>query len=127
MIKIGKIFWFSASHQLPHHEGECANLHGHNYKLEVEIAREEYSAPLQCSGPAQGMVMDFGDLDLIIEDSVMRLCDHTNLNDTYDNPTAEIMVKDMSMILGSCLPLGVKLVSLKRWETEKCYAEWTND
>jgi len=119
MIKIGKIFWFSASHRLPHHEGQCAHLHGHNYKLEVQV-----TGLVQTSGPAKGMVMDFNDLTAIVSETVLNH-DHKHLNDIYHNPTAEVMIDAMAKQISFSLPNGVELLTLKLWETEKCYAEWT--
>lgn len=56
-MKIKKHFNFEASHKLVRHEGKCANLHGHSYKVEVSLR-----GGLQTSGSAEGMVMDFSDL-----------------------------------------------------------------
>ena len=124
MISIGKIFWFSASHTLPHHDGACARQHGHNYKLEVEL-----TGSIVEKGSSTGMIMDFGDLDVIIHQSILRLFDHRHLNDFFDNPTAENMVERMAAIIQSKLPVITKtqIVRLKLWETEKCYAEWQPD
>jgi 6-pyruvoyltetrahydropterin/6-carboxytetrahydropterin synthase len=74
---------FAAAHRLPRHPARCRNLHGHNYKLQV-VLRGEPDA-------AQGMVLDFGDLDRIVQDRVLSRCDHTSLNDLLENPTAELI------------------------------------
>lgn len=52
---ISKEFKFEAAHRLPLHAGACANIHGHSYRVVVEIGGE-----LNTDGPASGMVMDFG-------------------------------------------------------------------
>ncbi len=31
-VSVCKTFTFAAAHHLPHHEGLCAGLHGHNYR-----------------------------------------------------------------------------------------------
>jgi 6-pyruvoyltetrahydropterin/6-carboxytetrahydropterin synthase len=118
MISIGKIYSFSASHRLPHHEGLCANRHGHNYGLEVQVLGpvDEHS----------GMVMDFGDLDKIVSPLVEKL-DHTHLNDRFPNPTAEELLKWFGVNIASQLSNSIKLGRLKLWETEKCHAEWRVD
>ena len=36
-IEVTKIFRFESAHNLPNYEGDCANLHGHSYKLEVTV------------------------------------------------------------------------------------------
>jgi 6-pyruvoyltetrahydropterin/6-carboxytetrahydropterin synthase len=124
MISIGKIFWFSASHTLPHHDGACARQHGHNYKLEVVV-----TGKIVDKGPSTGMIMDFGDLDSIVHETIMDVYDHRHLNDIYDNPTAENMVERIAARIQSQLPVATRtqVVKLKLWETEKCYAEWTAD
>ena len=35
---------FCAAHMLPRHEGLCRNLHGHNYKVELEVGYDEVPA-----------------------------------------------------------------------------------
>ena len=124
MISIGKIFSFSAAHKLPHHLGQCAELHGHNYRLEVVITGEPQ---IVGSGPAVGMIMDFEELDAIVTESVIIPYDHRNLNDMFDNPTAEEMIERFARDIDGNLPYGVTLSLLRLWETEKCYAEWTAD
>ena len=121
MRSIGKIFSFEAAHRLPHHGGQCANPHGHSYRLEVVI-----SGLPQTHGPAQGMIMDFNDLTAIVSEVVLNH-DHKNLNDMYDNPTAENMIERIARDINGCLPYGITLSLLRLWETEKCYAEWTED
>ena len=128
MISIGKIFSFSAAHKLPHHLGQCANDHGHNYKLEVEVGfkGKRTGSLLQTSGPAQGMVMDFNDLTAIVSQTILDH-DHKYLNDIYLNPTAENMLLGMAAYIKASLPMGIEIKKLRLWETEKCYAEWTED
>ena len=40
MFKIAKEFSFDMAHMLDGHDGKCKNLHGHTYKLQVEVAGE---------------------------------------------------------------------------------------
>ncbi len=97
-MQIRKSFRFEAAHVLPHHPGKCARLHGHSYRFEVAVA-----GPLQSSGPAQGMVVDFVD----------RL-DHSSLNDLLPNPTAEHIALWIWDELAPALP---QLVEVVVWET----------
>ena len=32
---------FAAAHNLTHYQGDCENLHGHNWKVEVSITTNE--------------------------------------------------------------------------------------
>ena len=124
MRSMGKIFSFSAAHHLPHHDGLCQEHHGHNYRLEVEIGREVYVSPVQEYGPAKGMIMDFNDLTAIVSEIILNH-DHKDLNTMYDNPTAEIMIEAIAEQIKRTLPNGFILLTLKLWETERCYAKWT--
>lgn len=49
---------FDTAHYLSGYEGKCSNIHGHRYRLVVELASET----LQPSGQCRGMVADFGDV-----------------------------------------------------------------
>ncbi|HHN74879.1 MAG TPA: 6-carboxytetrahydropterin synthase QueD [Acidobacteria bacterium] len=78
---VRRSYLFEASHQLPRHPGKCRRLHGHSYRLVVEVEGE--------IDPVQGMVIDFFDLDAIVERRVLERLDHHHLNDLIENPTAE--------------------------------------
>ena len=71
MMKITKTFSFDMAHMLDHHDGKCKNLHGHTYKLEVEI-----SGDLILGGAKDGMVIDFADLKTIVKKLVVEPFDH---------------------------------------------------
>ena len=120
MLTVTKIFRFEAAHHLPHYKGPCNNLHGHSYKLEVTVSgnvcRDEMNE--KC-----GMIMDFKDLKTVVK-SVVDKYDHCNLNDYFENPTAEIMVTDIGEEILSRLPFNVNLSSVKLWETDSSYAEY---
>jgi 6-pyruvoyltetrahydropterin/6-carboxytetrahydropterin synthase len=65
MISIKKEFKFEAAHRLPLHGGACANIHGHSYKLVVEVSGEPEKV-----GPATDMVTDFGTLTNVVHDII---------------------------------------------------------
>lgn len=121
MITVTKIFMFEASHHLPHYEGDCHNLHGHSYKLEVTIGGEVIES---IENPKCGMIMDFKDLKQIVEKVAISKYDHSYLNDFFPNPTAEIMVEQIAVDIINYLPSGTYLVSCKLWETTTSYAEF---
>lgn len=128
MITVTKIFRFEACHNLPYYEGKCHNLHGHSYKLEVTVTGNITSDPYS---PKQGMIVDFRDLKRMVTDSIIDKYDHSNLNDFFPNPTAEIMVESigsqlMLVLHDFYIESGKKLdlVSVKLWETEDSYAEF---
>lgn len=56
-MKIAKQFHWEAAHRLPWHEGDCKNLHGHSYRMTVELEGEP---------DERGMLMDFKILKRIL-------------------------------------------------------------
>ncbi|MHC5037929.1 MAG: 6-carboxytetrahydropterin synthase QueD [Planctomycetota bacterium] len=79
-MKVSKEFSFDAAHNLKEYQGKCEALHGHTYRLRITV-----EIPV---GPT-GMAFDFVDLKRIVEDRVISVLDHTYLNDTLRQPTAE--------------------------------------
>lgn len=122
MLSITKIFEFEAAHYLPEHKGKCKNVHGHSYKLEVEVSYGKGNAVNN-----EHMVMDFGDLKNMVKILIDSLLDHSMLNDTFTVPTAEHMVYEIANILSTKLKSPLWLVRVRLWETSSSYAEWRND
>ena len=121
MIVVTKLFEFEACHHLPHYDGACHNIHGHSYKLEVTVSGQVSKNE---NDPKCGMIIDFKDLKAIVKSVAVDKYDHSNLNEFFPNPTAEIMVKQIAVDIMSKLPQGVYLMSCKLWETSTSYAEW---
>ena len=121
MTKVTKLFEFEACHHLPHYDGACHNIHGHSYKLEVTVSGQVSKNE---NDPKCGMIIDFKDLNAIVKSVAVDKYDHSNLNEFFPNPTAEIMVKQIAVDIMSKLPQGVYLMSCKLWETSTSYAEW---
>ncbi len=119
VLKVCKEFVFDAAHHLPGYNGLCANLHGHQWKLEVEVIGEvDHSS---------GMVMDFSVLKKIVNEAVVRKFDHTLINDCLTMPTAENMVTYIVGVLGDYFTTNVQGLSLSRirlYETPTSFAEW---
>lgn len=114
---------FDAAHCLPQHPGKCKNLHGHTYRLQVGVSGDV--------NPATGMVLDFGVVDTIMEEEVVRHLDHKNLNEVpidgfpNYNPTAELMVEWIAIALSTRLSRFEPQLSFVRlYETPNSYAEW---
>jgi 6-pyruvoyltetrahydropterin/6-carboxytetrahydropterin synthase len=120
---------FNAAHQLcdPGLSGEenqrlfgkCANLHGHNYVLEVVVAGE--------IDPTTGYVFDLKQLSDVIFRIVIQDVDHRNLNTDVSwleglIPTAENLAWTFWERLRSELPEG-SLRSVRLWETDKNWAQ----
>lgn len=103
--RVTRSFTFEAAHFLPWHPGQCRNLHGHSYRLEVAV-----------EGPVDenGIVLDFADLNDVVHREVVSQFDHCLLNDLLDNPTAEVVAADAWKRLEA---VGMTLAWVRLWET----------
>ncbi|AWB10790.1 6-pyruvoyltetrahydropterin/6-carboxytetrahydropt erin synthase [Thermodesulfobium acidiphilum] len=113
-IKVYKEFNFSAAHKLVDYNGECANLHGHTYKLGVAVSG---------SVGENSMVIDFKVLKNIVEERVVSKLDHKYLNDIIHNPTAERVCEWILDELKDYMPESVNLEFIRLWESETSYVE----
>ena len=128
-VLVGRRESFNAAHQLYDPDlsdeenrrlfGKCANLHGHNYVLEVVVAGEV--------DQASGYVFDLKSLADVIGRQVLRDVDHRNLNTDVPwlkgrVPTAENLAQAFWERLRPELPDGL-LRSVRVWETDKNWAE----
>lgn len=116
---IAKEFRLEAAHFLPNHGGKCRNLHGHSYRVVVELA----GTPLPAGdGPSEGMVRDFADVSAAWL-SLHRRLDHQLLNDVvpedYLPTTAEHLAAFVLDELAEALP---ELVAVTIWETASSWA-----
>ena len=120
---------FNAAHQLRDPElteaenrrlyGKCANLHGHNYVLEVVVAGE--------IDKATGYVVDLKEVSEIISRQIIEDVDHRNLNTDVPwleglIPTAENLALAFRERIRTELPAG-SLRRVRVWETDKNWAE----
>lgn len=117
-VFISRKFKFEAAHHLPKHEGLCKRQHGHSYHGEITISGEV--------NEETGMVMDYHTLQDIIVD-VLGDYDHANLNDYFENPTAEVMVQKLFIEFKKAIVLmdlvdSIKLERVSLQETENSNA-----
>jgi 6-pyruvoyltetrahydropterin/6-carboxytetrahydropterin synthase len=82
-MKIAKEFHWEMGHRLPEHFGKCKNIHGHSYKMIVE---------LEGNVEPTGMVMDYYDVKQIINPLVEEL-DHAFLVYKDDKEIIEFLQK----------------------------------
>ena len=142
VIRITKEFKFETGHALYGYDGLCKNVHGHSYKLSVTLLGTPITDPDHVKF---GMVMDFGDLKKIVNETIVTPFDHATvlnvdsphkeLADTMESrghkimrvqyqPTSEMMVLDFAEKIKARLPEQLKLHHLILRETETSYAEW---
>lgn len=125
MYTIKVISSFSAAHSLREYQGKCENLHGHNWKVEAVVASAELDRA--------GMVMDFGELKLLLN-RVLDSLDHRHLNElSYFsvsegrnvNPSSEEIARYIFEKLSE--PIGknqCSLQSISVWETSNACATY---
>ncbi len=68
---------FDAAHRLGTDRGPCRGLHGHSYRVRVTVRQ------------AEGVACDLAGLRALVQDRVWTPLDHSLLNDTLEEPTAE--------------------------------------
>jgi len=128
-VRVSRRESFNAAHQLcdpglsdAENErlfGKCANLHGHNYVLEVVVAGQ--------IDQASGYVIDLKVLSDVICRQIVDDVDHRNLNTDVPwlkgcIPTAENLALAFWERLRPEFP-GGSLQSVRLWETDKNWAE----
>jgi len=112
--------FFSAAHHLREYRGKCENMHGHNWKVRLEVTRDSLTS--------EGFVCDFTLLKKVLKDILDRL-DHRDINVTppFDtiNPTAE----NLSLYIFAEADRELKIVDselsvlrVSVWESEKSCA-----
>jgi len=80
---IAKEFKWEMSHRLPYHNGPCRNIHGHTYKMRIEISGEP---------DKQGMLIDYFTITKIVEPLLEKL-DHCFVCDDKDIDLIEFLKK----------------------------------
>lgn len=109
-MRVGRVFYFDASHHLPDYRGKCERVHGHTYRLEIVVEGEQKEG---------GMVIDFNELKEIVVREVWDKLDHTDLNEIMENPTAE----NIADWIFDRLKKKIPLCCVRLWEGEGKWVE----
>lgn len=141
-MKVAKRFRWEAAHRLPWHEAECKYVHGHSYRMMVELEGE----PTEETPGGNNMLIDFKHVKSMVM-PVVDAMDHATLISETDQELIEAM--EMLESKTYILPFdstaenmathildtirnegksilqkhGIKKVKVQVWETETCYAE----
>jgi len=133
MLTVSKECRFDAAHVLTHHAGQCRNLHGHTYRVIVEVAE---------SADSEDMVIDFKDLKQVMRAVILERFDHAFLFDEASASECEIAAVITRHVMRSVglpfrstaenlarhffreLEARVKVVSVKVYETPESCAEY---
>lgn len=146
MLTVTKEFGFDAAHILEGHDGLCSNLHGHTYKVMVEVCHRNETIE---RGASKGMVIDFKHLKESLNEVLFGKLDHaligyrdpdsiteSTLLDAAEKlelrtyimplrPTAENMCIHFSDVIKKVLAehfIGLRLMSITVYETPTSYA-----
>ena len=126
------------AHALKNYQGDCANIHGHSYELDVTVIG------LIAPNDGGGMVTDFKKLKSIVQEYIIDVFDHSLvMNAEMDaqqkqalgsltgkvhfmpfNPTSENMLTEFVSRLEPQFRQDISLHHLKLRETANCFAEW---
>lgn len=138
MVTCTRRLEWDAMHRIPLHESKCRAFHGHRYAAEITCLAELDSL---------GRVVDFGVVKQLVGGWIDANWDHTAILMEGDpeagpiaeanarlgrpvywmktHPTAENVVAELAGIAQELLAeTGVKVVSIRLWETPNGSAEW---
>jgi len=112
---------FAAAHNLLNYQGDCENLHGHNWKVEVTVTTEKLDDA--------GLGIDFKILKKHTKE-IMNYLDHTYLNDLDAfkgiSPSSEHISKfiyDRLVVDLSAFDVCIEKITV--WESDNAYATFT--
>ncbi len=136
MLTVSRECTFDAAHVLPDHSGKCSNLHGHTYRLVVEVAESDESAD---------MVIDFKDLKKITQEIILDRFDHAFIYDERSPREADIArvvdkhdmksiglpfvttAENMAKYFFEQLAGHINVTSIKLYETPSSCATYSTD
>ncbi|MFZ7174459.1 6-carboxytetrahydropterin synthase QueD [[Pasteurella] aerogenes] len=137
MFKVSKKFSFDMAHILDGHDGKCQNLHGHTYKLQVEV-----SGDLVPEGAKKGMVVDFTDVKTVVKEAILDPMDHAFIYDTTSERECKIAAllnelnsktfgipmrttaEEMARFMFNCLKDKLPISAIRLWETPTSFCEY---
>ena len=112
---------FAASHALRNYEGACQRMHGHNWKVEVEVLATKLDDV--------GMGVDFKLIKKATNEVLDKL-DHYHLNDIppFDeiNPPAENIAAYIYQNVGKIInKTHISVSAITVWETERACVRYS--
>jgi len=114
---------FAAAHRLVNYQGDCENLHGHNWNVEVTVAAQELDSA--------GLGLDFKILKRRTKTLLDEL-DHKYLNDLdvfrEISPSSEQIARFIFGRLSQVLnDQNIQIERVTVWESEYACASYTPD
>jgi 6-pyruvoyltetrahydropterin/6-carboxytetrahydropterin synthase len=147
-MRITRRLEFDAGHRIPDHASQCKHLHGHRYVIEITLTGDIIQA---ANNPANGMVMDFGDIKQIAKRHLVDLWDHAFLAFRGDAPVVDFLntLPDHKTVLLDAVPTAenlamiafrtldthytdsfgnhLRLEQVRLFETPNCWADATRE
>lgn len=87
-MRITRRLEFDAGHRIPDHASQCKHLHGHRYVIEISLTGDIIRKD---GDPANGMVMDFGEIKQIAKRELVDQWDHAFLAYRLDKPVVDFL------------------------------------
>jgi 6-pyruvoyltetrahydropterin/6-carboxytetrahydropterin synthase len=124
MYRVSESVEFCYGHRLLRYQGKCAHLHGHNGRVEIELASDSLDG--------QSMVADFTDIARIVKGWIDQHLDHRMILHRQDpladvlrrhdepvflmetDPTAEAIAR---LIYDYAVSQGLRVREVRLWET----------
>ncbi len=111
---------FAAAHRLRGYEGDCENLHGHNWIVEVTAESEVLDE--------RGIAVDFRVMKSALNGFLARL-DHRYINEVppFDavNPSSENIARFVFEKMEEAFPAPARIVRVAVWESDDARAEYS--
>ena len=132
MYRVTESIEFCYGHRLLRYKGKCAHLHGHNGRVEIELASPSLND--------QSMVADFSDISRIVKEWIDQNLDHRMLLHRDDplvpllrqhdepvyvmesDPTAEAIAR---VICDYAVSRGLEVSAVRLWETGSSVASYS--
>lgn len=114
---------FSAAHQLRGYKGKCEKMHGHNWKIQINVMSHELNK--------LDLAIDFDELKKMAREIIQPL-DHVFLNDVFPftekNPSSENIAKWIFDSMKKKLGNGnVQISAVTVWESSTASASYYED
>jgi 6-pyruvoyltetrahydropterin/6-carboxytetrahydropterin synthase len=111
---------FAAAHQLRGYKGNCENIHGHNWRVQINVMAERLNEI--------DIAMDFRDLKKVAREVIAPL-DHVLLNDVFPftekNPSSENIAKWIFDSLKKKVNNGtLRVAAVTVWESDSASASY---
>ncbi|HAD04863.1 MAG: 6-carboxytetrahydropterin synthase QueD [Desulfuromonadales bacterium GWD2_61_12] len=115
--------FFAAAHNLINYQGDCENLHGHNWKVEVTVGAQELDKA--------GLGIDFKILKSTLR-TLLETLDHKHLNQVppFDviSPSSENIARFLFDRLSDQLNnANIAVEKVNVWESDYACASYTRD